>query len=249
MIACAQVSALAPASRLALILPGRLYKARSVVIARSNGRIFHHQDAPFLWLVWLELMTRERSMPLTSTPTGEWMAEPKKNPLDKLDDWLSSWKASFDQLRQRVGMPVAVLLLLLVGGGTVWWNWEDIKKPGVESLITHFEYRSEKRDYHADQLVADARQSVTVLKFDEARAAYGKALTLYKQDDNRLGQANVLRGVGDLEASLGHLDKARAAYDEALPLYRAIQSSQGEDYVLQRITNLIRQPLQRGSRR
>ena len=33
--------------------------------------------------------------------------------------WFSRWKASFERIRQRFGMPVAVLLALLVAGGPV----------------------------------------------------------------------------------------------------------------------------------
>jgi hypothetical protein len=42
------------------------------------------------------------------------------------------------------------------------------------------------------------------------RAAYNEALTLFKQVANPLGQANVLRGLGDLENKLGRYDQARA---------------------------------------
>jgi hypothetical protein len=59
----------------------------------------------------------------------------EKGPLEKPIDWLSSWKASFERIRQRFGMPVAVLLALSVVGGLVWWNWDDIaKRPGGRSL-------------------------------------------------------------------------------------------------------------------
>ena len=44
------------------------------------------------------------------------MAELKKNPLEQLIDWFSGWKASFDQLQERIGWLGAVLLLLLAIG-------------------------------------------------------------------------------------------------------------------------------------
>jgi hypothetical protein len=53
---------------------------------------------------------------------------------------------------------------------------------------------------------------------DQARAAYGDALVLFKQVDDRLGQANVLAGLGDLEGKLGRNDQPRAAYGDALTL-------------------------------
>jgi hypothetical protein len=38
---------------------------------------------------------------------------------------------------------------------------------------------------------------------EQARTAYDEARTLYKQESNRLGEANVLAGLGDLESRLG----------------------------------------------
>jgi hypothetical protein len=67
----------------------------------------------------------------------------EKGPLEKPIDWFSGWKASFERMRQRFGMPVAVLLALTVAGGFVWWNWDDIaKRPGVESILARFKQRA-----------------------------------------------------------------------------------------------------------
>jgi hypothetical protein len=68
------------------------------------------------------------------------MAEQEeKGPLEKPIDWFSGWKASFERIRQRFGMPIAVLLALSVAGGLGWWNWDDIKKrPGIERAIEYF---------------------------------------------------------------------------------------------------------------
>jgi hypothetical protein len=72
------------------------------------------------------------------------MAEPEeKGPLEKPIDWFSGWKASFERIRQRFGMPVAVLLAFSVAGGWVWWNWDDIaRRPGVESILARFKQRA-----------------------------------------------------------------------------------------------------------
>jgi tetratricopeptide (TPR) repeat protein len=67
---------------------------------------------------------------------------------------------------------------------------------------------------------------------DQARAAFGEALVLFKQEDNRLGQANVLSGLGDLERKLGRHDQARAAYGDALALYKQEDNRQGQANVL-----------------
>ena len=61
-----------------------------------------------------------------------------------------------------------------------------------------------------------------------ARGAYGEALALFKQLDDRLGQANVLRGLGDLESTLGRNDQARAAYGKALALFKQIDDRLGQ---------------------
>jgi len=67
----------------------------------------------------------------------------EKGPLEKPIDWFSSWNASFERVRQRFGMPVAVLLSLSLAGGLVWWNWDDIaKRPGVESILARFKQRA-----------------------------------------------------------------------------------------------------------
>jgi hypothetical protein len=60
----------------------------------------------------------------------------QKGPLEKPIDWFSGWNSSFERVRQRFGMPVAMLLALSVTGGWVWWNWDDIaERPGVEWVL------------------------------------------------------------------------------------------------------------------
>ena len=73
---------------------------------------------------------------------------------------------------------------------------------------------------------------------DQARAAYGEARTLYKQVEGRLGEANVLLGLGDLESKLGRHDQARAAYGEARTLYKQEQHRLGEANVLRGLGHL-----------
>ena len=50
----------------------------------------------------------------------------------------------------------------------------------------------------------------------------------HKQVDDRLGQANVLRGLGHLESRLGRNDQARAAYGEALNLFKQVDNRLGQ---------------------
>jgi hypothetical protein len=72
------------------------------------------------------------------------MAEQEeKGPLEKPIDWFSGWKTSFERVRQRFGMPVAILLGLSVAGGMVWWNWDEIaKRPGIEWVLAWFHQKA-----------------------------------------------------------------------------------------------------------
>jgi tetratricopeptide (TPR) repeat protein len=65
------------------------------------------------------------------------MAEPEaKGPLEKPIDWFAGWKASFQRVRQRLGLSLTVLLTLAVAGSFVWWNWNEIaKRPGIDWVI------------------------------------------------------------------------------------------------------------------
>ncbi|MDQ6867900.1 MAG: tetratricopeptide repeat protein [Pseudomonadota bacterium] len=72
---------------------------------------------------------------LAAAAAGGGMAEPEKNFLQQTIDWLSSVKTSFDQMRERIGWPSAVLLILLATGSVIWWQSDHIAKlPGVEPL-------------------------------------------------------------------------------------------------------------------
>jgi hypothetical protein len=50
----------------------------------------------------------------------------EKNPLEEWIESFRGWKATFDQLRERIGWPGAVLLLFLAVGGFFWRKLEDI---------------------------------------------------------------------------------------------------------------------------
>ena len=48
----------------------------------------------------------------------------------------------FVRLRKRVGLPVAILIGIMIGGAVLWWFWEDVaKKPGVADIVAWFERR------------------------------------------------------------------------------------------------------------
>ncbi len=66
-----------------------------------------------------------------------------------------------------------------------------------------------------------------------AREYYDRALPLYEQIADRLGQANTLRALGDLSLRLDDLSGAREYYDRALPLYEQIGARLGQANTLQ----------------
>ncbi len=76
---------------------------------------------------------------------------------------------------------------------------------------------------------------------DEARDLYGKALDLFKKQQDSLGQANTLQSLGFLEHCLGHPDKARGLYDKALRLFENEQAGLGQANTLQSLGDLQRQ--------
>jgi tetratricopeptide (TPR) repeat protein len=71
-------------------------------------------------------------------------------------------------------------------------------------------------------------------RIEQARSAYDEARILYKQVRDRLGEANLLRGLGDLERGLGRTEQARAAYDEAAQLFGNLGMMNHRDDVLHR---------------
>ena len=70
-------------------------------------------------------------------------AEPEKNFIQWSLDWVFSWKEPFEWLRQRIGLPLTIVVSLsvaaIVASGLVWWEWDDIvKRPGVHWLVAHY---------------------------------------------------------------------------------------------------------------
>ena len=64
-------------------------------------------------------------------------------------------------------------------------------------------------------------------KVDKARVYYEQALGLYKKVSNRLGLANTLQLLGDLEIRQGNVSKARTYYEEAKGLFQKENASLG----------------------
>ncbi len=69
-------------------------------------------------------------------------------------------------------------------------------------------------------------------KKDEARENYGRARVIYAKNTDKLGEADVLLGLGKLESRFGDPKTARKDYDDAYELYRQEEIPFGEADVL-----------------
>ena len=92
----------------------------------------------------------------------------------------------------------------------------------------------------ARRMLDSAIQYSLLGRNDQAREAFAEARTLYRAVEDRLGEANVLSGLGDLERNLGRNDQAREAFAEARTLYRAVEDRLGEANVLSGLGDLER---------
>ena len=63
---------------------------------------------------------------------------------------------------------------------------------------------------------------------DEALASYQQALGLFRAVGARLGEANTLQAIGDVQQFRKEMDEALASYQQALGLFRAVGSRLGE---------------------
>src|SRR5260370_5218736 len=61
---------------------------------------------------------------------------------------------------------------------------------------------------------------------------------LYQREQARLGEANVLKSLGDLESRLGNLQEARTHFAAAFTLYLHAQVKLGDAHLLQSLGDL-----------
>jgi hypothetical protein len=74
---------------------------------------------------------------------------------------------------------------------------------------------------------------------DQARADYDGALALFKQVDSRLGQANVLYGMGSI-VSLENPQQGAAYFVESAQLYEMIGMTEQHDAALREAEKLYK---------
>ena len=75
---------------------------------------------------------------------------------------------------------------------------------------------------------------------DEALAHYEEAIVLYRAVGSRLGEANTLKGIGDVLQFKDRNDEALAHYEEAIGLYRAVGFRLGEANTLKAIGDVLK---------
>ena len=71
-----------------------------------------------------------------------------------------------------------------------------------------------------------------------ARQAYKQALPIFRQIEDRLGEANTLKALGDLKRRTDDLAGARQAYEQALTIFRQIEGRLGEANTLKALGDL-----------
>jgi tetratricopeptide (TPR) repeat protein len=61
-----------------------------------------------------------------------------------------------------------------------------------------------------------------------AKGQYERALPLYRQAGNALGEANCIRSLGNIALERSDLEAAKGLYEQAIPLYRQVGDVLGE---------------------
>ena len=98
--------------------------------------------------------------------------------------------------------------------------------------------RSKASLVEAEAALSIGRKAYLTGAIEEARFAYDKALPLFKAEQSRLGEANTLKSLGDLEDSLGEPLKAIRYYDDARILCSLIRLTKNAEWLAKRISEL-----------
>ncbi len=87
----------------------------------------------------------------------------------------------------------------------------------------------------ADQLLKEGQTLLINAVSQQALIQFQQALQLYRQEGNRLGEANALSGIGDVYYNLGEYPLALKAYGQAWELYQRLGDRKGGATVLNNI--------------
>lgn len=87
----------------------------------------------------------------------------------------------------------------------------------------------------ADQLFQEGQRWLVSAQNQMALTNFQQALKLYRQGGDRLGEANTLSGVGDVQYNLEKYGEALESYSQALAVYRQLGDRRGEATTLNNI--------------
>lgn len=113
-----------------------------------------------------------------------------------------------------------------------------LPRPGMTSPLVESPEKTALGN-QATRKLADADRLYIAGQNDQARAAYGEPLILYKQEDHRLGQANVNFGLGALD-SRKNPKKAARCFFEAAQLFDMIGMTEQHDAALREADKLYK---------
>ncbi|KIK56190.1 hypothetical protein GYMLUDRAFT_263862 [Collybiopsis luxurians FD-317 M1] len=79
---------------------------------------------------------------------------------------------------------------------------------------------------------------IVVVKYSESEKFSHKALVIFQQENNKIGEASSFGQFGDLYYYMGRLEDAKEALDKALALYNEISNQPGQAISLRRLGDL-----------
>jgi tetratricopeptide (TPR) repeat protein len=116
-------------------------------------------------------------------------------------------------------------------------------------LINHYQFQASTSQALLTVLIRNLRHPASALNAlgdldvrlgrpEEGRKHYDKALALFENTENVLGQATTLNALGILERRLGQLAKSRGLHDKALVLFERAQNVLGQANTLKALGDL-----------
>ncbi len=127
-----------------------------------------------------------------------------------------------------------------VWGLTEYWKFTGFIQPALvstaqEAISRHGTAVQQARIWFALGDMAWHRSDL-----DGARAQFERALPLYQQAGDVLGEASCIKGLGDIALHRSHLDGARAQFERALPLYQQAGDVRGEASCIKGLGDIAR---------
>ena len=124
-----------------------------------------------------------------------------------------------------------VFTMLFIGFGLFGYSISKVKELKPPQPIPTISELTSPKNSKAHDLLKEADQFSFNDRNDEAREAYSQAKALYKAVDDRLGEANVLSGLGKL-ISEENPEKAKQYFYQAAHLYESIGMNYWKNDVL-----------------